>query len=200
MKEVNPAAYEHEYEGVANGDGGSVFDYLELREITDEEISHFDRIFQGEDWGWYPDPYCFIRCYYDSDREAVYLFAEHYVNKESNEQTARWIIEHGYDDYTITADSAEPKSVNDHREMGLPVTGAVKGPGSIEHGMKWLQRRRIIIDPVRCPNAAKEFSEYEYERDRDGNVVTGYPDVNNHSIDATRYALEPLTMRRGASA
>lgn len=63
--------------------------------------------------------------------------------------------------------------------------------------MKWLQRRRIIIDPVRCPNAAKEFSEYEYERDRDGNVVTGYPDVNNHSIDATRYALEPLTMRRG---
>ena len=139
-------------------------------------------------------------CYYDSDREAVYIFAEHYANKESNEQTARWIIEHGYDDYTITADSAEPKSVNDHREMGLPVTGAVKGPGSIEHGMKWLQRRRIIIDPVRCPNAAKEFSEYEYERDRDGNVVTGYPDVNNHSIDATRYALEPLTMRRGASA
>ena len=200
LKEVNPAAYEHEYEGVANGDGGSVFDYLEQREITDEEISHFDRIFQGEDWGWYPDPYCFIRCYYDSDREAVYIFAEHYANKESNEQTARWIIEHGYDDYTITADSAEPKSVNDHREMGLPVTGAVKGPGSIEHGMKWLQRRRIIIDPVRCPNAAKEFSEYEYERDRDGNVVTGYPDVNNHSIDATRYALEPLTMRRGASA
>ena len=185
---------------MANGDGGSVFDYLELREITDEEISHFDRIFQGEDWGWYPDPYCFIRCYYDSDREAVYIFAEHYVNKESNEQTARWIIEHGYDDYAITADSAEPKSVNDHCEMGLPVTGAVKGPGSIEHGMKWLQRRRIIIDPVRCPNAAKEFSEYEYERDRDGNVVTGYPDVNNHSIDATRYALEPLTMRRGASA
>ena len=200
LKEVNPAAYEHEYEGVANGDGGSVFDYLELREITDEEISHFDRIFQGEDWGWYPDPYCFIRCYYDSDREAVYIFAEHYVNKESNEQTARWIIEHGYDDYTITADSAEPKSVNDHREMGLPVTGAIKGPGSIEHGMKWLQRRRIIIDPVRCPNAAKEFQEYEYERDRDGNVVTGYPDVNNHSIDATRYALELLTMRRGASA
>ena len=101
---------------------------------------------------------------------------------------------------SASADSAEPKSVNDHREMGLPVTGAVKGPGSIEHGMKWLQRRRIIIDPVRCPNAAKEFSEYEYERDRDGNVVTGYPDVNNHSIDATRYALEPLTMRRGASA
>ena len=66
--------------------------------------------------------------------------------------------------------------------------------------MKWLQRRRIIIDPARCPNAAKEFSEYEYERDRDGNVVTGYPDVNNHSIDATQYALEPLTMRRGASA
>lgn len=129
MKEVNPAAYEHEYEGVANGDGGSVFDYLELREITDEEISHFDRIFQGEDWGWYPDPYCFIRCYYDSDREAVYIFAEHYVNKESNEQTARWIIEHGYDDYTITADSAEPKASTITAKWACPSPALSKARG-----------------------------------------------------------------------
>lgn len=80
----------------------------------------------------------------------MYIFAEHYVNKESNEQTARWIIEHGYDDYTITADSAEPKSVNDHREMGLPVTGAVKRPGVDRTRHEVAQRRRIIIDPVRC--------------------------------------------------
>lgn len=56
--------------------------------------------------------------------------------------------------------------------------------------MKWLQSKTIIIDPVRCPHTAKEFVEYEYERDRDGEVISGYPDKNNHSIDAVRYALE----------
>ena len=56
--------------------------------------------------------------------------------------------------------------------------------------MKWLQGRKIVIDRCRTPNAAKEFESYEYDRDRNGNFVSGYPDKNNHSIDATRYALE----------
>lgn len=52
LKEINPEAYEHEYLGVPNGDGGNVFEYLEIRDITDEEISHMDKIFQGCDWGF----------------------------------------------------------------------------------------------------------------------------------------------------
>lgn len=104
LKEVNPEAYEHEYDGVANGDGGNVFEYLELREITDEEISHMDRIYQGVDWGWYPDAYAFIRAYYDSAHETIYLIDENYVHKTSNELTAEWIKEQGYDDYVITCE------------------------------------------------------------------------------------------------
>ena len=66
--------------------------------------------------------------------------------------------------------------------------------------MKWLQAlRRIVIDPFRCPDTAKEFSEYEYERDpRTGEVLPGYPDLNNHHIDAVRYALESVWRRRGS--
>lgn len=200
LKASNETAYRHEYLGEVVGSGTAVFEQLELREITDEELSRFDRIFQGEDWGWYPDAYCFIRCYYDSARETIYILDEHYCNKQSNEATGQWILEHGYADYAVTADSAEPKSINDHIDMGIRCLPAIKGPGSIEYGMKWMQRRRIVIDPVRTPNAAREFSEYEYERDRDGNVISGYPDVNNHSIDATRYALSPMFMRRGNTA
>ena len=66
--------------------------------------------------------------------------------------------------------------------------------------MKWLQTRTIVIDPKRTPNAYKEFSEYEYERDKDGNVISGYPDENNHLIDACRYATESLWRRRGTNA
>lgn len=200
LKEVNPEAYEHEYLGVPNGDGGNVFEYLEIRDITDEEISHMDRIFAGVDYGWYPDAFCYLRTYYDSAREKIYLIDELYVNKWSNSKTADWIKKKGYDDYTMICDSAEPKSVNDFRDAGLPARGAIKGPGSIEYGFKFLQTKTIVIDPKRTPNAYKEITEYEYDRDKEGNVISGYPDGDDHAISALRYAYEPLFNRRGYSA
>lgn len=201
LKEVNPEAYEHEYDGVANGDGGNVFEYLELREITDEEISHMDRIYQGVDWGWYPDAYAFIRAYYDSTNETIYLIDENYVHKSSNEITAEWIKENGYDDYVITCDSNENKSVYDYRDRGLPARSAIKGPGSVEYGFKWLQRRKIVIDHRRTPNAYNEFTQYEYDRDKEGNVISGYPEgQDDHTIAALRYAFEPFFNQRGNSA
>lgn len=201
LKEVNYEAYEHEYLGVPNGDGGNVFEYLELREITDEEISRMDRIYQGVDFGWYPDAYAFIRAYYDSAREKIYFIDENYVHKTSNELTAQWIKEQGYDDYRIICDSAEPKSINDYRDMGLPAIGASKGPGSVEYGFKWLQRRTIVIDRHRTPNIYDEFTKYEYDRDKDGNIISGYPEGQaDHTIAATRYAFEPLFNRRGSTA
>lgn len=200
LKEVNPNAYEHEYMGIANGNGGNVFEYLEIRDITDEEIGHMDRIFAGVDYGWYPDAFCYLRTYYDSAREKIYLIDELYVNKWSNSKTADWIKKKGYDDYTMICDSAEPKSVNDFRDAGLPARGAIKGPGSIEYGFKFLQTKTIVIDPKRTPNAYKEITEYEYDRDKEGNVISGYPDGNDHAISALRYAYEPLFNRRGYSA
>ena len=200
LKEVNPNAYEHEYMGIANGNGGNVFEYLEIRDITDEEISHMDRIFPGVDYGWYPDAFCYLRTYYDSAREKIYLIDELYVNKWSNSKTADWIKKKGYDDYTMICDSAEPKSVNDFRDAGLPARGAIKGPGSIEYGFKFLQTKTLVIDPKRTPNAYKEITEYEYDRDKEGNVISGYPDGNDHAISALRYAYEPLFNRRGYSA
>jgi PBSX family phage terminase large subunit len=200
LKEVNSNAYEHEYMGIANGNGGNVFEYLEIRDITDEEIGHMDRIFAGVDYGWYPDAFCYLRTYYDSAREKIYLIDELYVNKWSNSKTADWIKKKGYDDYTMICDSAEPKSVNDFRDAGLPARGAIKGPGSIEYGFKFLQTKTIVIDPKRTPNAYKEITEYEYDRDKEGNVISGYPDGNDHAISALRYAYEPLFNRRGHSA
>lgn len=200
LKEVNPTAYEHEYLGVPNGDGGNVFEFLEIREITDKEIESMDRIHQGVDWGWYPDQYAFLRTHYDSAREKIYLIDELYVNKWKNDKTGKWIADKGYDDYDIICDSAEPKSVGDYRDMDLPARGAKKGPGSVEYGFKWLQSRTLVIDPKRTPGAYKEIIGYEYERDKDGNVVSGYPDGNDHAISALRYAYEPIFNRRGNRA
>lgn len=203
LKAVNPRAYEHEYLGVANGTGGSIFEYLEIREITDEEIEQMDRIYQGVDWGFFPDPYAFVRTHYNPSQEKIYLIDEHGVNKASNRETAQWILDKGYveDVEDTMCDSAETKSVADYRDLGIWNARSVqKGPGSVEYSMKWLQKRTIVIDPRRTPKAYKEFKDYEYERDKNGDVISGYPDKNNHFIDATRYALARIWKRRQSQA
>lgn len=200
LKETDERAYQHEYLGIAVGTGGNVFENLELREITDDEVRSFDRIYQGEDWGWFPDPFAFIRLHYDRARETIYLIDEIYENKLTNDASGKIIISRGYNDTYVTGDSAEPKSVADHRSMGILAQAAVKGPGSVEYGMKWLQRRKIVIDKRRTPNAYREFVGYEYERNKDGDIISGYPDKDNHLIDATRYALERVYRQMGARA
>ena len=200
LKETDERAYQHEYLGIPVGTGGNVFDNLELREITDDEISHFDRIYQGVDWGWFPDPFAFIRVHYDRQRETIYFIDEIYGNKMSNETTAGIIKSRQYTDAYITCDSAEHKSTADFRSFGIPAKDAIKGPGSVDYGMKWLQRRKIVIDRKRTPHAYDEFVNYEYERNKDGDIISGYPDANNHLIDATRYALERVFNKYGSNA
>lgn len=210
LKEINPVAYEHEYLGIANGNGGNVFDNVEVRGITDDEIATFDRIYEGVDWGWYPDPFAFARMHYDASRMTLYIYGEFRANKMGNEETAIAVREkfdirdskgnmiQSVDDGIIYCDSAEPKSVGGWKALGMPARAVEKGPGSVDYSMKWLARLlKIVIDPVRCPETAKEFVNYEYDRDKDGNVVSGFPDRDNHSIDAVRYAMFPVWRKRG---
>lgn len=199
LKETNPDAYENEYMGVANGSGGSVFDNVKIMEITDDEIAQFDHVLNGVDWGWYPDPYAFTRSHYDPARHTLYIWQEYTCNKQSNQQTAEKLIELGISgNDLITCDSAEEKSVGDYRAYGLLARPAEKGPGSREYSFKWLQSlREIVIDNVRCPVSAQEFMDYEYERDKDGNVISGYPDGDDHCIDSVRYATNRIWKKKG---
>lgn len=191
LKEVNEKAYRHEYLGEAVGTGSEVFEFLEIRRITDEEIGQFDRIYQGVDFGWFPDPMAFIRCHFNPRQEKIYLIDEFVGNKISNEQLAKELERRKYHhQFETLCDSAEPKSIKDLKNMGIWARAVNKWPGSVEYSMKFLQRRTIVIDPSRTPRAYKEITQYEYERDREGNLLSGYPDKNNHCIDALRYSLQ----------
>lgn len=223
LKETNPKAYEHEYLGVPVGTGGNVFENVEPLYMSDEFISHFDKVYNGIDWGWYPDPFAFIKCYFDISRRNLYIFAEYRANKMSNRNTFDALYKQSQlysqesvaptpngesfirqrhfmePDEIVTADSAEPKSISDYKSYGgYGCRGAEKGADSVTYSMKWLQSlNHIYIDPKRCPETLKEFVEYEYERDKDDEIISGYPDANNHSIDAVRYALERVWKRKG---
>lgn len=199
LQTTNPTAYRHEYLGEVVGSGTQVFENLQLRDIPDEEISQFDRITNGVDWGWYPDPWAWNRMHYDAARRTLYLFSELTRHRTSNQDTAALLMELIPRDELVIADSAEEKSVSDYKAFGLNCRASEKGPGSVAYSMKWLQSlTAIVIDPGRCPDTAREFTEYEYERDPKTNeVMEGYPDVANHHIDAVRYGTNRIWKRRG---
>ena len=200
LKVINTKAYEHEYLGMPVGNGTNVFDNITVRQIADEEIAAFDQIYMGIDWGWYPDPYHWGKMHYDANRRILYIFDEYRTNKTTNRETAEYLVEHkgvrAHD--IITCDSAEKKSVADYRSYGLNARNAEKGPDSVRYGIKWLQSLvEIVIDPIRCPYTKDEFVRYEYELNKEGEPLSSVPDMANHSIDMTRYAMERVWKRKG---
>ena len=113
---------------------------------------------------------------------------------------AQQIKDKGYDDYEVRCGADEQEHINDFRDAGLMARQAEVGPGSVKRTFEWLQCRKIVIDPARTPMAHKEFTNYEHDVDKNGQPIDGYPDHDNHWIDAVRYATSPLSMRRGESA
>ena len=192
LKQQDEMAYRNEYLGEATGTGGAVFTNVILRKITDDEIKHFDNIADGIDFGFAVDPACYGQNHYDKTRKRLFIFNEIYQVNMSNRKLWEAIVKVKIGSSYITADSAEPKSIAELNSYGtLRVLGAKKGPDSVEYGVKWLQDLfEIIIDPERCPNTAREFKSYEYEKDKYGNFISKFPDMNNHTIDLTRYSRE----------
>lgn len=212
LKAVNPQAYQHEYMGLPVGNGSEVFPNIEAREITDAEIKRMEYVYQGLDFGFAQDPLAFIRAGYDRQREQIYLLDEIFARGMSNKALSEAIKNRGYDrtgvrysayndePALITCDCAEPKSIVDLRDLGLYARGCHKEPGCVEYRTKWLQHRQIIIDPRRTPNAYREFTNYSYQVDKDGNVTSQLIDRDNHTVDALSYALDHQIYWRNSPA
>lgn len=200
MKSINERQYRNVYLGEETGSGGNVFENVELREITDDEINTFDYIYMGLDFGWFPDPLAWTKMCYNPSQKILYIFDEFVVNKMSNADVWEYLKNNKgvTENDLIIADSAENKSIGDFKSYGSFMKGAVKGPGSVDYSMKWLASlAKIVIDPKRCPTSAQEFSTYEFQQDKDGNFISGYVDENNHCIDSCRYALNDIWKKKG---
>lgn len=173
--------------------GNLIFSNWERADLT-ELIPTFDNIYNGLDWGFAEDPTAFVRSHLDSKHKTIYIFDEMLRTEMHIDELAEYLKKIIARE-RITCDSSEPRSIDDLKRQGINATGAKKGAGSIEHGIKWLQGHKIIIDN-KCINAIREISGYRYKEDKNGNVIPKPVDIDNHLIDALRYSLESEMTRR----
>ena len=198
LREHDIDSYRHEYMGEAVGIGGIVFDNVTLRTITDEEVEQFDRLYHGLDWGFDPHPLVYEKMHYDATRRILFMFEELTAKRMSNEDAAIEVKKRAGRDL-VMCDSAEPKSIAAMRLGGIDARPVSKGKDSVKVGIKYMAShiREIVIDPVRCPLAAKQFPAYEHVRSKDGEYTEALPDVNDDAIDAARYGIQPAMLQSG---
>lgn len=197
LKKTNNTAYRHEYLGEVTGTNAEIFPNVQLRTISDDELEMFDKVRRGLDWGYGADPFAYVALHFQRNTRMVFIYYEYYKHGAKFDSISDAIKQENKLRGIIHAESAEPRSNDELRQRGHILQAVRKGAGSVEHGIKWLQDLDcIVIDPNRCPNAAREFTGYELEPDGKGGFRDGFPDKNNHTIDAVRYALEDDIGRR----
>lgn len=192
MKRDNPKRYK-----VAGLGNWGIVDGLVYENWKEEEFN-IDKVRQlstvksafGFDYGYTNDPTALFCGLIDKTNKKIYVFDEMYKKGMSNERIYEEISKMGYAKEKIIADSAEPKSNDRLRTLGLRgVKGARKGKDSIKNGIDFIQDYEIIIHP-RCVNFITEISNYQWDKDEFNNKLNKPIDDFNHLMDAMRYALE----------
>ena len=198
LRRVNERAWRHMYLGEATGMGGQVFDNLEIRRIAPEETLRLHAFYNGLDFGFAVDPDALVRAAWDPGGRLLFILEE-FCRVRTPVDALAAQVKAMCGQEIVRCDSADPRMIQELRARGAKAVGVRKGPGSVAHGLRWLQALGgIVIDPVRCPAAAREFAAYAYPPDGRGGFRSEYPDRDNHTIDAVRYAMEPVIGAKAA--
>ena len=207
-RERNSQHYQWEFLGEVTGTGGSVFENLKAVTLSDEDISRFDNFRNGVDWGWFPDPWRFVRSEWQPGNSRLIIFDEASANKKTPQETSQIVVSKlTYADMDggkpyfhwnerVLCDDANPGDIYVYNDAGIKAYSAEKGNMRHASYLFLAGLREIWIDPERCPLTWREFSLCEYAKDRDGNYIDDFPDGNDHSIDAVRYSVME-EVRRG---
>lgn len=206
LRAADPEAYAHEYLGEPVGFGNEVFPRAEVREVSDEERGKIRMTLYGVDWGFSSDPFCWVKVGYEPKTRTLYVLDSisgvGLTNPESAELVRKRMAEPAdggepepFAD--VFCDSAEPKSIEDFRQLGIRARGVKKTAAlSVRSGVRWLQSRAAIVIDPRAALAAAEFPAYGYALTADGEPTGLLPDADNHAIDAVRYAVATLIADR----
>lgn len=181
---VDGLVYENWVEANGKGNNPPPFDWREIMRLFPHSVAVF-----GLDFGYTNDPSALFCGVFDAESRTLWVFDEMYAKGMSNRAIAAKIQEMGYGNERITADSAEPKSIDELKGLGIRAKPAKKGRDSVSHGIQFIQDLRIVIHP-RCVNFLTEIGNYTWDKDRFGKVTNNPIDDFNHLMDAMRYAME----------
>ena len=164
---------------------------FEIKEVVKKEPWQWKHVF-GLDYGYTNDPTAFIAAAVNPEEKLIYEYDDHYERRMLNSDIASMLIKKGYAKERIRADSAEPKSNEDLRRLGIGrVVPAAKGRDSVINGIARLQEYHIIIHPL-CGNTATEIASYAWDTDKTGASLNVPMDRENHLMDALRYAMNDI--------
>lgn len=195
MRVRNPRRYQVAGLGNWGVIDGLVYENWKEEVFTLSEVRDCETV-AGLDFGYTNDPTAFFLGFLDLEQKKLYVWDEIYSKGMSNRRIFEEIQALGYSKERITADSAEPKSIDELKGYGLRVSSAKKGKDSILNGIQWIQDLEIIIHP-RCVNFLTEIGSYTWKEDRFGKKLNEPVDDANHLMDAMRYALESYIRKKG---
>ncbi len=202
MKIENPRRYDIEGKGNWGIAEGLVytnwqeleFDYVDMKARLDIKGTPIFKQFYGLDFGYTNDPTAFIAILVDEKEKRIFIYDELYKTHMTNQEIYNAINYKGYVKTKIGADSADPRTINELKMLGLSRIYGVKKPkGSVEAGIQKLQDYKIYVHP-RCNNTIVELSNYVWDTDKEtGKILTQPIDEYNHLMDALRYATVDLS-------
>jgi phage terminase large subunit len=202
MKETNPFKYKVYALGEFASLGKGIYSNFVEREFDEYELRKRGiRCYFGMDFGYTNDPSTMIKVYVDEVNRQMFVADEMYQKGMLNKDIVNWLFNRGYTGEVITADSSEPKSIEEIKRSGVRrIKGARKGKDSIVHGIQFIQNYEIIVHP-RCVNTVIELQNYTWKKDKSTNEYINVPeDKYNHLLDALRYAVEELMPRNRVKA
>lgn len=195
MKQNNPRRYRVAGLGEWGIVEGLVYENWKEEAFEIDEVKAIKEIKSafGLDFGYTNDPSALWCGMVDVKDKKIYVFDEMYKQGLSNELIYFNIDKMGYRKERIIADSAEPKSIDRLRELGLTgIRKSRKGKDSVNNGIDYIQDFEIIIHP-RCVNFLTEISNYTWDKDKFGKKINKPIGDFNHLMDAMRYGVEDFS-------
>lgn len=207
--------YTHEILGIPTGTGYEVFSQIEEITIDTKFINSIDndKIYVGLDEGHSVDPLALVVCYYEQEKQELWLLHEFYGTHKTFDQIEQAILQYvhpyhmpattrserqvskvirlGERGIPIFADSQASRFIENLRARDLNVIAYKKKRSGTSEEISFMENNlnKIYIDPKRTPNCLKEFTEYAHKTDAKGTPTGEYSDKNNHTVDAVRYAI-----------
>ncbi len=194
MKKNNPRRYQVAGLGKWGITNGLVYENFFEIDFDVEEIKKRKNIVSifGLDFGYTNDPTALFCGLVDIDIKEIYVFDELYKKALTNFKIYQEVFNMGYIKEVIVADSAEPKSIEELRELGInKIRAAKKGKDSLNNGIQYIQDFKIVIHP-KCKNFLNEICNYTWSKDEMGKSINRPIDKYNHLLDAMRYAIQSI--------